>query len=315
MMNDVFLILICLLLATPYAVSASDPMNILFPPPLRTAEQMPAESRELLSWFLCSSKDWSVSDSGGALVAEYRHPARLAPDGKCDTDSFRCELSVRFSPYKYGSPVWLREGRFTFAKAADREVRLSPVADAPSQQNAAAFSTRLVLSLAHDLLVEVYERSSVKERGATTNALALVASLLSSVSHGRPTLNDKLTAEGARVVFGDASALSCAQQLRMNKVAPGQYQVSGYLNPMKRGFIEVAIQDPQTGRTINQAKLHRTVQWTGWSSDPSELFYFQMPVSADGSGAAQDVQLLVRFMPQEATVLISTNCTIETWSR
>lgn len=307
-------LLLCLVLALPRMVSADESAHVRLPLSIRSTEQMSPDSRELLFWFLCSSRDWRVSDSGGALVAEYRHVSRLLTNSEGDMDSFRCSLSVRFSPYEHSSPVWLREGSFTSAKAADGTVLLSPIADSTSQKTK-VFSTRLILSLAPDLWVETYERSPNMERSATTNALALVASLLSSVVRGRSALNDQLASDGSRVVQNDASVPTPVRDLRVERVAPGQYQLSGYVNPKRRGFIDVAIQDPQTGSIRNQAKIQRTVEWTGWSTDPAELFYFDIPITADGDGTAQQVRLLVRFTPRESTVLCSTNCVIETWSR
>lgn len=293
------------------ACSEAERYVLSLPLRFRQNEYQESVDQKRLLWFLCSSKDWRVSDASGALVAVPRDSAAMA--GFEATDSTICAISIRFTPYKTASPVWLLEGNFTPAHRQDSDVAvvLESTLDSGGQRT---FASRLVLEIEKDLWIEIYERSALRERHGTSAALEWSLSILANSTETESALREALAHNGSLRRRNGGSAAPVAQAA-IDHLGNGQYRLHGFMNPLIRGFVETEIVDSGTGTSRNEQKRVRTREWTGWSQDPEDIFYFDAPVVVDGDGSVEDLRVHVVFTPVQSSVIFSTNCLLETWTR
>ena len=177
------------------------------------------------------------------------------------------------------------------------------------------YSSRLLFSLGSGLWVEVSELSRKKQRHATGHALNVLAETFSSAANGRKEAEKQLIDNGSIITRTSAGAVSPVQDVALKADGPAEYEMSGYVNLGGPGFVQVATEDEQTGSQKNDATIHRTVEWPGWSDNPQQLFYFAVPVTVGGDGSEERVGLRLQFTPENKRMLMTTNIVVQTWTR
>lgn len=287
---------------------------VILPAALRSVHEMSPQSRADLFWLFCSSRAWRVTDDAGAIVATPRDRSAILPREMGTDTSLSCTVSVRFSAYTRGGPAWLKSGDFTYAQATDESITVTVASD-QARDKPRLYSSRLLLSLGSDLWVEVLELSRKEQRHATDHALNVLAAMFSSAANGRKVAEQQLIDNGSIITRTSVDAASSVQEVAVKQVGPAEYEMSGYVNLGEPGFVQVAIEDEQTGSLRNDAKMHRTIEWPGWSDNPQRSFYFAVPVTVDGDGSEERVRLRLLFTPQNKRVLMTTNTVVQTWTR
>lgn len=301
-------------LLAPTAFGGETPVTV--PKAILSAHRMSPQSRDDLFWFFCSSRAWRVLDDVGAIVATPRDQNTILPHSMGADPYLHCIVRVRFSAYTRGSPAWLKSGNVTLVQAKDESITVSVNRD-QVRDNIGLYSSRLLLSLGDDLWVEVFEVSRKEQRDATAHALNVLADMFALVANGRKMAEKQLIDDGSIITQTSAVASFPVHGVTVKQVGSDEheYEMSGYLNLGEPGFIQVAIEDVQTGSLRNTAKKHRTVEWPGWSNDPLQSFYFAVPVVVDGDGAEEQVRLRHQFSPRNERILMTTNAVLRTWTR
>ncbi len=115
----------------------------------------------------------------------------------------------------------------------------------------------------------------------------LTKEAISGVVKELKSLKEKYNVGGQKAVMELVPKSSIGPKTEMEIVSgtqSGLYTVRGFINPGEPGFIEILVVDAETALTIGKdINLLRTIEYIGWSSEKTEKFYFQSPVTIDGS--------------------------------
>lgn len=98
---------------------------------------------------------------------------------------------------------------------------------------------------------------------------------------------------------------SSSQVLEENKI-------SGWINLGRKGAIRAVLSDTIKGLPLGVSKRHRSVVYVGFSDDPMQKFYFEIPLFLDGDGELAEVNITLQSVPDDA-VVFTTNTFLQTW--
>lgn len=106
--------------------------------------------------------------------------------------------------------------------------------------------------------------------------------------------------------------------IKNSEFPTGCGSVSGWINCLLPGSIEILVKDMESGKTLNEKKMFETNEFVGWDSNIYKKFYFESELCVDGDGQFRNVTFDIVFTPMlqgvERTVF-STNTVVRTWIR
>ena len=253
--------------------------------------------KDTLLWYLSANIKWRVTEERGAVIAykyDLDEKSKVRMEQNLDSPKGQSRIALRMGPYKYGENSNIN--RISFATAGD------DTADVKLFKNAnSAFFSELHLS-GKGLYLQIMESSLDTNRTLTKETVSEVVKELES-------LKEKFDVGGRKAVIELLPKSSLGEKIEM-EVFPGTqsglYTVSGFINPGEPGFIEILVVDAETGSTIGEGiNSLRTIEYIGWSSENSEKFYFQSPVTIFAPQDAKDEKKLkaifkVLFYPTKA---------------
>jgi len=256
-------------------------------------------AHDLLFRYLASDAAWRVTRFGAGAPGTVVAVKREHVEGELPSeDEIAAGLGPR-PPWR-----WTRNG-FVTAAGADGSVRttrllirLSPDAPPdPSWRDAAAASTaalgaaRLPLrlfrgeggALESDLVlegpgldVEIFESDGDPQRAFTAAAVAEARGLLQAAA--AQAASGRADIDRARLTPGSVLAAERpSMRIHAENGQPGRLAVSGYVNPGRAGWIYLRLLDATTGAALEAPEESDAIEYAGWSDDPREQFYFDLP--------------------------------------
>jgi hypothetical protein len=120
----------------------------------------------------------------------------------------------------------------------------------------------------------------------------------------------KFTAKGSRLadesILPPGSTLISAQPMMSIEQPPsqfpGEYNVSGYINPGQKGFIYLKVIHNRTGEILLTGQESTNAEYTGWSNNPNQKFNFCIKSWLRGSADDVDnvsVDFQIWFKPED----------------
>lgn len=170
----------------------------------------------------------------------------------------------------------------------------------------------LNIELAPTVYLRLHENGYSRNRTETLHFLHYLETVLANLRDG----NENALLESEESI---RKSTHSTDYISIDTTTPGgqSKSISGWTNPKQKGEIEILFIDPQTNKILNQAKRFRTRESVGWSTNPSNLFFFSSPLFVDGDGDRHDMIISILFTPESGNqrILFSTNICFETWRR
>jgi hypothetical protein len=268
-----------------------------------------ARARDLLLRQLASDAAWRVTrfaagdSAAGALVAVKRQhvegelpsEAQIAagapprPPWRWTRNGFVTEIDggmarqtrllIRLdAPAGAGDPPWI-DG--AVASKAALDAATIPLRLFRSDGDVPLQESYLVLD-GPDIAIEIFEADADPRRLFTAAAVAEARALLQAAA-AQAASGSEL--DRSRLTPGSILAAERPTMRIDAEGEPGRLAVSGYVNPQAPGWLYLKLLDAATGAALQSAREQQdTVEYVGWSADPREQFYFDLPAQCRTPG-------------------------------
>lgn len=183
------------------------------------------------------------------------------------------------------------------------------------------YNSTLLILIYEGILLNIHERSFIKERKITNKVLEKIAKLFSLIKENNTEYlvkelynnksiienNNKLNDFNVNNIY--IKGVEDFEELK-ELSSSEDYFISGYINPHSMGELRVIIRDKETSRILEWEDWRNNLahEWIGWSDNQNELFYFEFPLSLyKTKGGFSDKKVEIIFQSYETELLHSVD--------
>ena len=285
-----------------YPATGDTPAHTLVRIELPDLKYFSEGGRQVLQRQLQASPEWRVfRDRGGNLVCDQR--AWKGGQWMASQNGF----------ISGGHPDWLQtKAQFTFAdtgKGFGGSNRSWLTESGPTagdthlglQNTSQGIQSYLIVGQ-KGLWFEYFEESKSEDRVQTRKTLACLEGFLKAVRAGEKEIQSRGYASA--LMPQDAIHHGQSQLEVSDGMQGGMYDVRGWINPGKAGFVYLKAFNADTGARLSQDDIKKdSNELTGWSSDSTELFYYNAGiVIVEGDpGRSYGARFELWFHPDDGT--------------
>jgi hypothetical protein len=273
----------------------SDPIQV---PDLHLNYFSGSRKNTLINYFI-NSAEWHVAPINGTVIAVKRKYTKAV----CNP----IRIPLR-SSYPNGQAPYPSISFFNFhpnisepsnekvLESRSSENNTTSIQTATSSYDGYISSHLIIESEDKNLRLHVFESSKDIKRQATSKYLSEVSNQLTTLINSQSELDEK----NSLSILPPGSIRKPSQQTVLIQPSeggsPGDYTISGHINPGEEGFIYLKVLVKSRGSEMVSLPEMPNAEYTGWSKDPNEKFNFCLgallvATEKDGSKVLSEFQL------------------------
>jgi hypothetical protein len=270
------------------------------------------DRRDILIDYLTKSSEWHVFPIYETIVAMKRVKSKTCNPVMA---SFPSSYPDRTIPGLgsfldlYADTSKIRESSSVPRNMATENSQITLTMENPSEpsdnihaQSDALLSDLIIESKNKKLSLHSFDNSEDIHRPITTKLLVSTSKelekLVKFTKKGNQIADESILPSGSTLISPQPMILVEQPQDQF----PGEYNVSGYINPGQKGFIYLKVIHNRTGKILLSEQESTNAEYIGWSNNPNQKFNFC--IGAELRGSADDarnvpVDFQIWFKPED----------------
>ncbi len=273
------------------------------------------ENKNVLLRYLKASPEWKVFDERGEIICYNRNKSSVSLNGYQSKHSFKEAVQTR-RLFRFA-----QEGGGAFVNEYNRDMTtvigsMDGIKHLKLKSSNQGIESYLVIG-ENGLWFEFFEQTKKEERIYTRRTLTWLNDFLKAIRADEDKI--KLKGYAPSLIKKDMKKKPFIEV--KDSFQGGIFDVYAWINPRASGYVYLKAFDVEKGTKLSEVRLtSSSKEYTGWSNDTKELFYYNTHVSIyEGDWSYKyDARFELWFHPDDATPekkLLEQTRQISGWQR